>query len=967
MARNGVERTALRDRAPVRADRPLLDVADHRAQAVAVRLLHVVDVVQEAHTVVDLRVAQVVVEALAGVPEREAPVGKVREATAPRLVAVPRRIAGRARARGLFPLAFRRQTERPPRLPREPGAVRLRLGERHAHHGQLRHVERDPAVLVVLADHVVEAVAVVRRKRPVRLERQLRLGEQHAGRRLVEGHRPPARQRHRDRPPRARPRGRPGGRARRGGARAGGRHEGNGLQVARRVREAVGIAFGIAERVPPPLVEPFARAAARMRKEELPPLLRARRVLRPRPHAPVAPIAVAPVVDEVRPRAPERRVEVDPRVERAPLVVRQAHAVVARLQQLHERRRAGVVLAGVEEVVVGLRARPPHVALEVPVAAREGAGCRELGLRLLVHLAVEQGRRTDVRQIRLRRREEGRLFLRRVDPDAVGVRAPRKARLLRLRDGIGVVRMAARAAADEDRLHLAQETPGPRLRKPRHRRDLRGRALDDRHVRRARVGVLVAAEAGDVFARHADEPATHELHGAPLRVERLDGDRRVDGGGEEDRPPLVHGRRAKHVLRVPARLHAHALVRGRVVEAVVVGEEAHALDRAARHVLQAGALVDVAHVNRAVAHVFAAGVGQDGRALPRAPGDRLRPLRPLLLHEQRHVVEDVHEVDAPQRGLGRLHRAEEVFSRAVLRRRAERVRGERRRVVALVEAVHHAVLRRLPPARHELHAAGGLGARAVRVEQRDLPGLRRVVPRRDADELPVVARDRERAAEVVRPIAVRAVEAHLARAVRAHRHDNAREIVRDVAVFPPHVLDAPVVQHARVPVRVLVVREAHDRLRRRIEAVHVRHAPAPGLAREALFGGVGREDDLVVRQIAAVVRFVGEGVRQQRRPRPRPEVGLVEPPDVRVRRDVREDGAPGVPVQIHGVDRAAAGRIEEDRLGHRLVGEARERDDLRVVPLRRVEPVVAREPGRGGMLVAARVRRVHDVLEGEDA
>ena len=109
--------------------------------------------------------------------------------------------------------------------------------------------------------------------------------------------------------------------------------------------------------------------------------------------------------------------------------------------------------------------------------------------------------------------------------------------------------------------------------------------------------ILVAADAGDPFAGHAHEPAAHQLHGPAFVVQRLDRDRRVGRDLEIGRTVGLDRRRAEHPLHVPAGLRADERKPGLGVVAEVVREDPQALDRAARHALQAGPAVDVRDVD----------------------------------------------------------------------------------------------------------------------------------------------------------------------------------------------------------------------------------------------------------------------------------------------------------------------------------------------------------------------------------
>ena len=85
--------------------------------------------------------------------------------------------------------------------------------------------------------------------------------------------------------------------------------------------------------------------------------------------------------------------------------------------------------------------------------------------------------------------------------------------------GLAIVRALRRVCAEPAR-HVHGKVP---------RRDVhRGGTCGDGVAGRGHfLGVLVAADAGEALAGLGAEPAAHDLHGAPLRVERLHGERRV--------------------------------------------------------------------------------------------------------------------------------------------------------------------------------------------------------------------------------------------------------------------------------------------------------------------------------------------------------------------------------------------------------------------------------------------------------
>ena len=470
---------------------------------------------------------------------------------------------------------------------------------------------------------------------------------------------------------------------------------------------------------------------------------------------PVAVELVGPVEGEVGPRAPEGGVEVDPGVKRAPFGVVEGDAVVAFAEELDERGGVGGVFAGVEEVVVALGARAADVGVEVVIGAGEGAGAAGVE-------AVAVG-------------EDGG-----GEAGEVGAAAPEvllAVEALARPVGVGgLVVVAADAAAVEDGLDLAHEAPGGAG--GIGRREGGGGAGEGRDVVDG-VGAFVAAGAGDVLAGLADEPGAHELECLAAGVERLEGEGDVGGRGEEDRAVGVDGDGAEEVLHVPARLGADAFVGADLVVGVVIGEDAQGLDGAARDAGEAGAVVDVGDVDGAGARAGPDEVGEDGRDGAALDADGLAEGRALYLGQRDEVVEDVHQIDAPEVVLGRAHGDEEELARvATPRAGGEREGREEAGPVAGVEVVLDALGDGLAEAGDHLDGAGLLGAPLGDVEEGEAAGFGGVVPGGDADEAAGLSGDGLGVAVVVGPEAVGAVVGQLAGAVGAHGHDVAAEEVR---------------------------------------------------------------------------------------------------------------------------------------------------------------------------------------------
>ena len=318
----------------------------------------------------------------------------------------------------------------------------------------------------------------------------------------------------------------------------------------------------------------------------------------------------------------------------------------------------------------------------------------------------------------------------------------------------------------------------------------------------------------------------------------------------------------------------------RLVVVEVVGEDAQLLRRAARHAREAGAVVDVCDVHGAGLLALHAAVGDDGRTLPRGERDRLRVDALGIFRDERHVVERVHEVDAHEavrRGL----RVHEVILRAERPRIAE-VRLAARELV-LHERVAHVAVHVLAVAGELMHETGLLlrvdlrhhahGEREVgrplavgRVERERVGARERGVAQAEAPELAAavvsarehrdemrLARHAARVREERRRVGARAPQRELPDAVRVHRHQLAREEVREVRILPAREHHAPVVRDGGREVAVLLERELPHLARLAVHAVQHAHRVVAVLARQKLPRRRPEHHDLVlVRQIAGI-------------------------------------------------------------------------------------------------------------------
>ena len=125
------------------------------------------------------------------------------------------------------------------------------------------------------------------------------------------------------------------------------------------------------------------------------------------------------------------------------------------------------------------------------------------------------------------------------------------------------------------------------------------------------------------------------------------------------------------------------------------------------------------------------------------------------------------------------------------------------------EAVAHDWLDLASALREALHHAVGAVSAEVDVEQDELAVSRlAMMTCHHGGEAVWIVGAHARVEERVRPVAVAAVPGALLRAVRVHREEDARAVVRDVGVFPVEEHHAAVGHHVRTPVVVLVERKA---------------------------------------------------------------------------------------------------------------------------------------------------------------
>ena len=158
--------------------------------------------------------------------------------------------------------------------------------------------------------------------------------------------------------------------------------------------------------------------------------------------------------------------------------------------------------------------------------------------------------------------------------------------------------MAADAAAVEHGLHFAQETEAVRFFVPPRGERLRSAAhrLGDALLQRRGAGGFVAADTGERFARHGDQPAAHQLQRRAVFVERLNGDGGAVRHAHHHGAVGVDRHGSQNALGVPAAFDGQCVVSADVAVAVAVGQQAQRFDRSARDAGEAGACIDVLNV-----------------------------------------------------------------------------------------------------------------------------------------------------------------------------------------------------------------------------------------------------------------------------------------------------------------------------------------------------------------------------------
>jgi len=484
--------------------------------------------------------------------------------------------------------------------------------------------------------------------------------------------------------------------------------------------------------------------------------------------------------------------------------------------------------------------------------------------------------------------------------------------------------VAPHAELVEHRLDLAGEVEPARRAVPGRDLGSSSPGGDGLFVDRAGVLPLVAAHARDHLARHGREPASHELQGLAIGVERLHGDRRVGGHAEHGRAVGLDRHGAEDSLDVPGAFHAdHALRPAHPRIQVVVADHAQLLHRAPRDPGQPLARVDVREIDNPLLALEVHLVGQHRRLRSFLERHRLQQRVSRLLAKQEHPVERVHQVDAPECPGARLAGHEEVVL-------AQRIGVEELGPRVVDQVVLDERLDPLAATGNPLHHAVGLAPAAGRVEDHQLAHARVVVVAADhRHHLGRMIGDRPGIEKRVRPIGVAAHVFHLARAVRVHVEQQARVRVRRVGVLPSRVKHAPVVEHRGTPIVLLVEAELADVAPVGVHEVqrgHVRAAVHAGNPHEIRRRG---EDDPAVGQVAGVVA-VHVGLLAGELAQARAVGADLEHLPAVVAAGHGEEHPVGVEVQLDVAHEAAAlGLVERGELA--LAAHGREHHDLVVV------------------------------------
>ena len=177
------------------------------------------------------------------------------------------------------------------------------------------------------------------------------------------------------------------------------------------------------------------------------------------------------------------------------------------------------------------------------------------------------------------------------------------------------------------------------------RRMLRGQSrLKDGNF----FGALVTADAGDRFARHRREPASHKLDRFALLIQRLDAHGRIGGHIEQSRTIFVNFHRTEDPHDFPGASTAD-LIRPRHSRiTVMVSHNSQLLNRAARNTRQSRPDVYIVDIDNSVVALQVHSVRDSRGARCLFERDRLKQV--VLRHhaDRQDIIENIHEVDTPR-------------------------------------------------------------------------------------------------------------------------------------------------------------------------------------------------------------------------------------------------------------------------------------------------------------------------------
>ncbi len=209
--------------------------------------------------------------------------------------------------------------------------------------------------------------------------------------------------------------------------------------------------------------------------------------------------------------ATSRSVHIDPHREMIPFVISQFHIVMATFQHTDDFAGRSMIFVGSHHIHIRFRSLPVYVRMEGQVTLLEITRTAPVGYT-----------------------DRGRIF--KVRPA-----------------GFASI-MASHTGTVENRLYLIfkgirTDTTIGNLQFMR----LTGRCSNPF---RNRNGVLIfmAAHTGYHFARHTGQPATHPLYGTSVRIERLEGDRRIGRNLKDSRAILFYRNGSQQTLDIPSGL-----------------------------------------------------------------------------------------------------------------------------------------------------------------------------------------------------------------------------------------------------------------------------------------------------------------------------------------------------------------------------------------------------------------------------